>query len=43
MKSRRALAALTGSLLCATAAAQPAEYGIEGMGTVSTRDSEIRA
>ncbi len=37
------MAVLTASLLCATAVAQLAEYGIEGMGVVSTRDSEIRA
>lgn len=43
MKSRLALATLIGSLLCATAVAQLAEYGIEGMGVVSTRDSEVRA
>lgn len=45
MKTRRRLtiAAVAASLLSAAAAAQLAEYGIEGMGVVSTRDSEVRA
>ena len=45
MDSRPAFAALAASLLFASlaATAQLAEYGIEGMGVVSTRDNEVRA
>ena len=43
MKRRFAIAALAGSLLSAAAVAQLAEFGIEGMGVVSTRDTEVRA
>ncbi|WP_454828272.1 TolB family protein [Pseudoxanthomonas wuyuanensis] len=43
MKYRQMMAAVAASLLCAAAAAQLAEYGIEGMGVVSTRDNEVRA
>ena len=40
---KRLCAAFLGSLLCGPAAAQLAEYGIEGLWTVSTRDDEGRA
>ncbi|KAF1717303.1 TolB family protein [Pseudoxanthomonas wuyuanensis] len=43
MKYGQMAAAVVASLLCAAAAAQLAEYGIEGMGVVSTRDNEVRA
>ena len=43
MKRRFAIAALACSLLSAAAVAQLAEFGIEGMGVVSTRDTEVRA
>ena len=42
-KYRFAIVALAGSLLSAAALAQLAEFGIEGMGVVSTRDTEVRA
>ena len=40
---KRLCAAFMASLLCAPAQAQLAEYGIEGLWTVSTRDDERRA
>ena len=43
MKRRFAIAALACSLLPAVVVAQLAEFGIEGMGVVSTRDTEVRA
>lgn len=43
MKRRFAIAALACSLLPAAVVAQLAEFGIEGMGVVSTRDNEVRA
>lgn len=43
MTYRQIATAMAASLLCAAAAAQLAEYGIEGMGVVSTRDNEVRA
>ena len=43
MKRGFAIAALACSLLSAAAVAQLAEFGIEGMGVVSTRDTEVRA
>ena len=43
MKRRFAIAALACSLLPAAVMAQLAEFGIEGMGVVSTRDTEVRA
>lgn len=43
MKRKLAATALLGSLLSAAVMAQLAEYGIEGMGVVSTPASEVRA
>lgn len=43
MKRRWATAAFAASLLSATVMAQLAEFGIEGMGVVSTPASEVRA
>lgn len=43
MKPYRAAAVLAASLLSATVMAQLAEFGIEGMGVVSTPASEVRA
>ena len=43
MKRRWAATALLGSLLSATVMAQLAEFGIEGMGVVSTPANEVRA
>ncbi|MEL1266297.1 TolB-like protein [Pseudoxanthomonas putridarboris] len=42
MKRRLAATAFVGSLLSAAALAQLAEYGIEGLWVVSTRDAEVR-
>ena len=42
-KRRFAIAAMAGSLLSAATVAQLAEFGIEGMGVVSTRATEVRA
>lgn len=42
MKPTRAAAVLIGSLLSAAAAGQLAEFGIEGMGVVSTPATEVR-
>ncbi len=42
MKRRRMATAFAASLLCAAAPAQLAEYGIEGLWVVSTRDAEVR-
>ena len=43
LKRRFAIAALACSLLPAALMAKLAEFGIEGMGVVSTRDTEVRA
>ena len=43
MKRRFAIAALACSILPAAVMGQLAEFGIEGMGVVSTRDTEVRA
>lgn len=40
---KRLLPAISGILLCGAACAGFAEFGIEGMGVVSTADSEVRA
>lgn len=43
MRTRPLLLALTASLLCTPAASALSEFGIEGMGVVSTRADELRA
>ncbi len=43
MRTRLSMLALTASLLCATSASGLAEFGIEGMGVVSTKANEGRA